>query len=610
MASLLGQSSDVSANQQGPPSTRLPPTLKVSDEIDMETLPPSTELLTYYRNRLREFETERTAMIKKMNAIEVSHEELHRTQWDLRVRQEEIAELQRALSDANVYLFDEREQVLKLQAENDQLKIQELEDRRRIQHLLALTQPVSQEVTFFRDCRPAKMTRFPIENSKETLRSQADSIMRDPVDAGNRSAPSNNNSSTLRGSKTRQRGTGARRVRRSNNKSFANTSSRSGLNITAASSVNKSGSVGSPSGTMQPFKNRVLRTIYLPSEKADTLLLTVESLQKQLEAVKELESGRNAALLEDRRKRIEEERVRAAADREQVEALQDTVKRLEEKLRNATKDYLETRHAHQVHARVMKEETEMLRSQNESLVRELQEERRRSVVESESVKTAAEQEAQMYTEQFRREALAREEDLSVLKEQYNEVQKMYKQRVSKLESSLRSLTIKYKQLSHRRQMDFEGYGADVANLRAQLRKMESLVVKGTARRKLRKSKRSINSRRSKAFTGRSNYSNNDTRSISSIIGRGNGVNGNSSKMIESVDMVESIPGVPSSSDGYGSASNNDAEANDVYVGSSRHPNGKSKPETLENDLIGLRERLASLEGQITNIMNDDLENDE
>ena len=359
---------------------------------------------------------------------------------------------------------------------------------------------------------------------------------------------------------------------------------------------------------MQPFKNRVLRTIYLPSEKADTLLLTVESLQKQLEAVKELESGRNAALLEDRRKRIEEERVRAAADREQVEALQDTVKRLEEKLRNATKDYLETRHAHQVHARIMKEETEMLRAQNESLVRELQEERRRSVVESESVKTAAEQEAQMYTEQFRREALAREEDLSVLKEQYNEVQKMYKQRVSKLESSLKSLTIKYKQLSHRRQMDFEGYGADVANLRTQLRKMEGLVVKGTARRKLRRGRlNSVLVLAEQAIHGQKQLSNNDTRSLSSIIGRGNGVNGNSSKMIESVDMVESIPGVPSSSDGYGSASNNDAE---VYVGGNRNLTGKSKPETLENDLIGLRERLASLEGQITNIMNDDLENDE
>ncbi len=39
-------------------------------------------------------------------------------------------------------------QILKLQAENDSLKIQEIEDRRRIQHLLALTQPVAQEVCF------------------------------------------------------------------------------------------------------------------------------------------------------------------------------------------------------------------------------------------------------------------------------------------------------------------------------------------------------------------------------------------------------------------------------------------------------------------------------
>ncbi len=61
-----------------------------------------------------------------------------------------MAELQKALSDANVFLYDEREQVLRLQAEADGLKIQEIEDRRRIQHLLALTQPVAQEVRFLR----------------------------------------------------------------------------------------------------------------------------------------------------------------------------------------------------------------------------------------------------------------------------------------------------------------------------------------------------------------------------------------------------------------------------------------------------------------------------
>ena len=84
-------------------------------------LPASTELLAYYRTRIGEFERDLEDAAKHTSAIEVSHEELHRTQWELKVRHEEVAELQRALSDANVYLFDEREQVLKLQAENDQV---------------------------------------------------------------------------------------------------------------------------------------------------------------------------------------------------------------------------------------------------------------------------------------------------------------------------------------------------------------------------------------------------------------------------------------------------------------------------------------------------------
>lgn len=344
---------------------------------------------------------------------QVSHEELHRTQWELRVRHEEIAELQRALSDANVYLFDEREQVLKLQAENDQLKIQELEDRRRIQHLLALTQPVSQEVTFFRDCRPAKMTRFPVESSADGLRSRAD---------GFRSGGSVSTSTTTRhAANTSTRGASSKIP------TFGSSSRGASGRTTNSSSKGRSGKNGgrgsggsSSSGktaATQPYKSRVLRTIYLPSEKADTLLLTVESLQKQLGGVKELEAGRNAALLEDRRKRNEEERARSTADREKIEHLGETIRKTEEKMRQVTKTYLEQRHESKMAERVAKEETEMLRTQNQRLVAQLQDERRRFSVELEAVRNAAEQEAKVYTEQFRREALAREEDLSVLKEQ-------------------------------------------------------------------------------------------------------------------------------------------------------------------------------------------------
>lgn len=47
----------------------------------------------------------------------------HKLQWEVRQREEEIAELQKALSDMQVYLFQEREQALRLYAENDRLKI-------------------------------------------------------------------------------------------------------------------------------------------------------------------------------------------------------------------------------------------------------------------------------------------------------------------------------------------------------------------------------------------------------------------------------------------------------------------------------------------------------
>lgn len=43
-------------------------------------------------------------------------------QWELRQREQEIQELQKALSDMQVYLFQEREHVLKLYADNDRLK--------------------------------------------------------------------------------------------------------------------------------------------------------------------------------------------------------------------------------------------------------------------------------------------------------------------------------------------------------------------------------------------------------------------------------------------------------------------------------------------------------
>ena len=52
-------------------------------------------------------------------------------------------------SDLQAYLLEERDHVLRLYAENDRLKIKEIDDKRKISHLLALAGPAAEECSYF-----------------------------------------------------------------------------------------------------------------------------------------------------------------------------------------------------------------------------------------------------------------------------------------------------------------------------------------------------------------------------------------------------------------------------------------------------------------------------
>ncbi|EDV29749.1 uncharacterized protein TRIADDRAFT_2488, partial [Trichoplax adhaerens] len=101
-------------------------------------LRPSKELLEYYRRKITEYDSEQEELAKKLNSFKNLFEEQHKLQSELRQREEEITELQQALSDMQVYLFREREHVLQIYSENSRLKLQEMADRKKIQELLAL----------------------------------------------------------------------------------------------------------------------------------------------------------------------------------------------------------------------------------------------------------------------------------------------------------------------------------------------------------------------------------------------------------------------------------------------------------------------------------------
>ena len=79
--------------------------------------------MEYYRKKIGEYDIEREDILKKLDKFKEALDDQHKIQWELRQKDDEISELQKAISDMQVFLFQEREQVLKLYAENDRLKV-------------------------------------------------------------------------------------------------------------------------------------------------------------------------------------------------------------------------------------------------------------------------------------------------------------------------------------------------------------------------------------------------------------------------------------------------------------------------------------------------------
>ncbi|NXO71832.1 CCD77 protein, partial [Phainopepla nitens] len=119
-------------------------------------LSPSRELLHYYRSRIADFDEEHEELLKRLEKYKQTYDEQHRLHWEVRLLEEEMAELQKALSDMQVCLFQEKEQVLRLYSENDRLKLRELEDRKKIQQLLTLLGAEEGDVTYFHKEPPHK----------------------------------------------------------------------------------------------------------------------------------------------------------------------------------------------------------------------------------------------------------------------------------------------------------------------------------------------------------------------------------------------------------------------------------------------------------------------
>jgi coiled-coil domain-containing protein 77 len=264
----------------------------------MKKLPLSTELLEYYRNRLDAADREKQEMIESLKICDVKHSEMHQLQWMLGEREEEVLSLQRVAKEQELQIYSQQEQLLEMRTENHQLRVQEMEDRKRIQQLLSLTKPVTQEVTFMRDVRPSKLTA-------SLSGMQGDGIDRsvEVVCPGSMGAP-------------------------------RHTPGRRPLNPGAATGP-------SPRGVAQQeasVATRMLRTVYLPSEKTDSMLLTIDALRRELEEYKRVGAEKLSTVMEQRDQALSESKVQTERLLASTRELQERSTTLSALLRNNEKE--------------------------------------------------------------------------------------------------------------------------------------------------------------------------------------------------------------------------------------------------------------------------------
>lgn len=118
-------------------------------EHQLRQLPASKELVGHYRTKLSSLNRDYEDLSSRVEECRSLFDADSRLQQELVQRNNEVSRLQQAVSDLQVYVFEEREQALRLYAENDKLKLQQLQDRKKIDLLLSLSGITDDEVTFF-----------------------------------------------------------------------------------------------------------------------------------------------------------------------------------------------------------------------------------------------------------------------------------------------------------------------------------------------------------------------------------------------------------------------------------------------------------------------------
>ncbi|KAJ3281843.1 Coiled-coil domain-containing protein 77 [Borealophlyctis nickersoniae] len=403
---------------------------------DLRKLPLSPELLIYYRKRLEQCEQDYQDAIDRMTGLGIPHDETHKVAWEAHKRAGEVAELQQALSDAQAALFEERRAMLRVMAENDQLKgkrlkdnmhyfpftakllwvltldkrtrpVQELKDRKKIRYLLSITGAPEEETTYFRDKLDKRLVK-----------------------------------------------------------------------------VARGSSRGERAGKQTSDQKSEERDIIVLEDEVVALKLKLASLQTQLDEQKEHYEATIADLMRDRKTRMEEEKVRREHEAQKIGELTDKVHRLRALCRENTRglkteslELLHTKKTSLAHERRLIEEKTAMTDELNSLKNQLLDEKDRQENAERNIESRVTKKQESLVSELRGLLGKYEEEIRVVTANAANAEAACKRKIEHLQNRLSAINSSYASLKRRRDYEIEGFTNDILMLRKQLKSLEKSILR-------------------------------------------------------------------------------------------------------------------------------------
>ena len=128
------------------------------------------EVLNYYRDLVEKNDLEREEWLSKHESVRVKQGLIHKLEWEVKTRQEEISELQRQVNLREQVMSQGREDLMRLARENEELIMEQQEDRDKLAKLMNKTEAIHQDIFINEGEKPNTVYSYGTSNSAKSMR--------------------------------------------------------------------------------------------------------------------------------------------------------------------------------------------------------------------------------------------------------------------------------------------------------------------------------------------------------------------------------------------------------------------------------------------------------